>query len=318
VVGAVVAVLLVGIVDYVTGPRWSMLVFYLVPVAWAAAVVGRRVGLCLVGLVGVSGLLADVVFQPASTDRMVAFWNVMFMVGTLVVVVELVSRVGARRDAALRAERQRREFVGLAAQQLQAPVGAIDAAIGVFDASEESDEALARVAAESARAGRLASALLRLARLDQHEPTRGRLSELRAVVGQAVDRAARTRPGLQWRLEPDAEVSLPCDPDALGEALAELLENAGRHAVSRVDVTVSSGSDRVGVMVHDDGSGLPASATEVIFERFVSLDGHGGTGLGLPIARGIAEAHGGSLVYANRSFVLTLPMDPGPSGLRAD
>ena len=50
---------------------------------------------------------------------------------------------------------------------------------------------------------------------------------------------------------------------------------------------------------------------ELIFERFASLDDKGGSGLGLPIARGVARAHGGDLVYTGSAFVLTLPLSPG-------
>jgi two-component system OmpR family sensor kinase len=48
----------------------------------------------------------------------------------------------------------------------------------------------------------------------------------------------------------------------------------------------------------------------VAFQRFVSLDGRGGSGLGLPIARGIVEAHRGGLVYVGGSFVIRLPAGP--------
>ncbi|HMC43674.1 MAG TPA: ATP-binding protein, partial [Acidimicrobiales bacterium] len=58
------------------------------------------------------------------------------------------------------------------------------------------------------------------------------------------------------------------------------------------------------------GPGLPDAARASVFERFVSLDGHGGSGLGLPIARGLAEAQGGHLDYEDDSFVLTLPARP--------
>lgn len=69
-------------------------------------------------------------------------------------------------------------------------------------------------------------------------------------------------------------------------------------------------ADRFGalqVVVADDGPGVPTGEREAVFDRFVSTDG--GSGLGLPIARGIVQAHGGRLVVDDRGrFVLTLPL----------
>jgi signal transduction histidine kinase len=62
------------------------------------------------------------------------------------------------------------------------------------------------------------------------------------------------------------------------------------------------------VRVKDDGPGVPREDTERIFDRFASLDGKGGSGLGLPIARGVARIHGGGLVYAQGAFVLRVPI----------
>jgi signal transduction histidine kinase len=68
------------------------------------------------------------------------------------------------------------------------------------------------------------------------------------------------------------------------------------------------------ISVHDDGPGLPEGARSAVFERFVSLDGHGGSGLGLPIARGLAEAQGGTLDYEDGSFVMRLPVPDTAAG----
>jgi signal transduction histidine kinase len=62
----------------------------------------------------------------------------------------------------------------------------------------------------------------------------------------------------------------------------------------------------VRVVVADDGPGVPDTEVEQVFARFVSLDGRGGSGLGLPIARSLARSMGGELRY-DEGFVLELP-----------
>jgi two-component system OmpR family sensor kinase len=71
-------------------------------------------------------------------------------------------------------------------------------------------------------------------------------------------------------------------------------------------VGVSGGTARI--VIADDGAGVPDENRERVFERFASLDDKGGSGLGLPIARGVARAHGGDLVYTGGAFELTLPV----------
>jgi two-component system, OmpR family, sensor kinase len=56
---------------------------------------------------------------------------------------------------------------------------------------------------------------------------------------------------------------------------------------------------------------VPPQERDRIFERFASLDDKGGWGLGLPIAEGVARAHGGDLAYTGRAFILTLPLHSG-------
>jgi signal transduction histidine kinase len=90
---------------------------------------------------------------------------------------------------------------------------------------------------------------------------------------------------------------------------------ARRHAASRVDLFVEPADDRVHVRVVDDGAGVPVAACERIFERFISIDGKGGSGLGLPIGRALARAQGGDLSYdRKRGFVLVLPLKGGAKG----
>jgi signal transduction histidine kinase len=107
------------------------------------------------------------------------------------------------------------------------------------------------------------------------------------------------------------------DEAHLTRVVANLADNAERHAVRRVEFAVSRQDDWVRLSVTDDGPGVPAAERERIFERFVRLDSartHEGTGagLGLAIVRGIVEAHGGTVWVEDGApgarFVVQLPL----------
>jgi signal transduction histidine kinase len=88
------------------------------------------------------------------------------------------------------------------------------------------------------------------------------------------------------------------DQAALERTVRNLLDNARRHASSRVVVNVRREGRRAVVTVDDDGRGVPDDELDAIFTRFHRLDAgrsrnHGGTGLGLAIVRGVARSHGG-------------------------
>jgi signal transduction histidine kinase len=313
-VAATIAVVLVGVVDYATGPRVSMIVLYLVPVTWLAARAGRWPGSTLAAFSAAVAIVADILLQPASSDRFAAGVNVVVMLITLLVIVELVQRLRIRADAARQAEEHGREFLGYAAHQLRTPLARINACVDalMLDPSgvNEHEALLGSLSEETARAGRLLQSLLLIARLDQHEPLNLQTANLDTIVQREVDRAARSRSSIRWitELPSAASTSLECDADRVAEAIANLLDNAGRYARHEVTVTVRTRSESVDIDVRDDGPGIPPEQRDLAFARFGTVGPHGGTGLGLPIARSIADAHGGSLHYDGKSFILRLPM----------
>jgi len=108
------------------------------------------------------------------------------------------------------------------------------------------------------------------------------------------------------------------DRALLVRAVRNVLDNARRHAETKVTVNVGGG-ERASLQVYNDGEEITAEQREYIFEPFTRLDGarardEGGAGLGLSIARRIAEVHGGSLevvdVTHGAAFLLTLPNAP--------
>jgi signal transduction histidine kinase len=112
----------------------------------------------------------------------------------------------------------------------------------------------------------------------------------------------------------DGTTRIEGDPVRLRQALDNLVTNAVRHAPGEeVVVAVEPGDGVVRVAVSDRGPGIAAEEHERIFEPGAQLDaGRGGSGLGLPLARAIAVAHGGELTVSSEqgegaTFTLVLP-----------
>jgi signal transduction histidine kinase len=109
-------------------------------------------------------------------------------------------------------------------------------------------------------------------------------------------------------------------PTALKRCVRNLVENAVKYGRA-VSVVLDDNDDRLQILVRDEGPGIPESELERVFDPFYRLEGSrsrdtGGTGLGLTIARSIAESHGGRLTLENRpagglDARLTLPRYPG-------
>jgi signal transduction histidine kinase len=146
---------------------------------------------------------------------------------------------------------------------------------------------------------------------------RRRLVDLDEVVhGRVAGFRAAGEPRLE--VGPMTPVQVDGDPDQLQRVVGNLLDNAVRHARSRVLVTLrEEPAGWAELVVSDDGPGVPAADRDRVFERFTRLDearsaGDGGAGLGLAIARDIAERHGGSVALEpdgapGARFVLRLP-----------
>ncbi|MEV5902393.1 HAMP domain-containing sensor histidine kinase [Streptomyces sp. NPDC052127] len=195
-------------------------------------------------------------------------------------------------------ERQRR-FVADASHELRSPIASLRTQLEVGVAHPGLLDVPGAVE-DTVRLQRLAADLLLLARLDAGEGP---------VAGARVDPVALAREEAAGRPEVTVVVE-PGEPapgevagsrGQLGRVLANLLDNAHRHARSAVTVTVRrEGGRQVVVEVADDGDGVPEADRERIFERFVRLDDargrdDGGAGLGLAIARDVAVRHGGTL-----------------------
>lgn len=113
----------------------------------------------------------------------------------------------------------------------------------------------------------------------------------------------------------DDDIGIAADGEAFTKIISNLLNNARKYSETFIQVSVRITDGNVEVRITNDGAKIPADKTEEIFKPFTRLDkSHSmpGSGLGLPMARSLAEMHGGRLVLNTASeyneFVLTLPM----------
>jgi signal transduction histidine kinase len=139
---------------------------------------------------------------------------------------------------------------------------------------------------------------------------------LHLLLRREVEHRRGSTPSVSLDAEPTTIIG---DEHLLSRALRNLTDNAARHARSRVELSLHHERGDAVVRVLDDGPGIPPEDQDRIFERFIRLDPgralvDGGAGLGLPIAREIAHAHGGSLTVVaslqGTLFELRLPRVP--------
>lgn len=196
-----------------------------------------------------------------------------------------------------RAASRQRRFVEDAAHELRSPLSSLRASVEVARSHPEAfptGELAAELAPEVLRMQALVDDLLLLARVGATGGRR-RPTNLRDVAEQV---AATRRAGVAVDVTGEGEATV--DGPAVERVVRNLVDNAVRHAGSRVRITVAGAR----VVVEDDGAGIAPEDRERVFERFVRLDEArqreaGGSGLGLAIAREIARDNGGDVVLGD-------------------
>jgi two-component system OmpR family sensor kinase len=211
-----------------------------------------------------------------------------------------------RLDAALG---QQRRFIADAAHELRTPMARMRSQVELALLERRGDASaratLGSLEAELARAARLVSELLVLARADAGvHATRTEMGYLDDVVLSAVRswRAAASERGITLTLSRVDETPMRLDSDAISRLFGALVENALRYTPrgGRVDVRVFTDAGDAVLEVEDSGMGIAPEERERVFERFyrgsaVRSVVPEGSGLGLAIARSIVEQHGGRI-----------------------
>jgi signal transduction histidine kinase len=215
-----------------------------------------------------------------------------------------------------------RQFMADASHELRTPVSIVRTAAQVAltretRSIEDYKESMTIVGEQAERLTRLVDSMFLLSRAEARGlPLVPEVLYLDDIVSESARglRIVAAGRGVTIETVGDVEVLMMGDDRLLRQLIANLIDNAVRHARTRVRVAVSRLSTGITIRVSDDGHGVPASDRHRIFQRFVRLDSqYAGAGLGLPIARWIAEAHGGQLVLEatgpdGSTFTVTLPV----------
>jgi two-component system sensor histidine kinase KdpD len=234
-----------------------------------------------------------------------------------------------RASVRAKAEELRSGLLSSVSHDLRTPLAAITGAGTLLLEEGATDPALRReltttVVEEAERLERLVANLLDMTRLESGvvEPRREWVP-LVEVVGSAMNRMERALAGREVTIDvPDTVPLLSIDPILVQQLFVNLLENAAKYtpAGSELSIRAAPEGGTLVVDVADRGPGIPPGEEERVFERFhrAARPGVRGVGLGLPIARAIAQAHGGRLSASNRPgggavFRLTLPILEPPA-----
>jgi len=254
-------------------------------------------------------------------------WTVMALRGQSGATSYLVG-LGSDVTMTRQLEQLKSQFISMVSHELRTPLTSIRASMQLLIAEEmtgnEDADQLVRVALSNAdRLIRIVNDILDMSKIEAGEmmvtPKRAALAQIvedsiRSVEGFAKDAGVRITPS------GDGVLDVLADPDRTIQVLINLLSNAVKHSPSGSTVEVTSVREgaMAAVAVRDHGPGIPSHKVDFIFEPFTQLDGSdtrriAGTGLGLTIAKALAEKQGGGIRVTSRegegaTFTLTIPL----------
>ena len=243
----------------------------------------------------------------------VTYFIIALTVGGLTAQLKAREHLAAQVQLAKDSERLRKTLLDCVSHELKTPLAGIAAAsqeLLRLTPDARNGEMLRELATEihagSHRLNRVVNTLLDMNRLESGvvQPNR-EWCDVRELLQSAIEIERDSVQGREVRLEVPEDTPLALlDHPLIQQAIAKLLANAGSHTPAQLPIEVDAEckNGHLVISVSDRGPGFPPELRERVFEKFYRGDGRraGGLGLGLAIARGFVEAHGGTLTAENR------------------
>jgi two-component system sensor histidine kinase KdpD len=253
------------------------------------------------------------------------FFIIALAVGSLTAQLKTREQLAAQVQLAKNSERLRKTLLDCVSHELKTPLAAIGAAsqeLLQLAANTQNAGMLTQLAGEihagSHRLHRVVNNLLDMNRLESGviQPNY-EWCDVRELLQSAIEIERESIDGREIRLDVPEDIPLALmDYGLIEQAVAKLLANAASYTQPRLPIELDAEyKDELVISISDRGPGFPIESAERLFEKFYRGDGRktGGLGLGLSIARGFVEAHGGKLTAENRDgggarFTIRLPV----------
>ncbi|MBQ6753262.1 MAG: HAMP domain-containing histidine kinase, partial [Clostridia bacterium] len=198
-------------------------------------------------------------------------------------------------------EKQKR-FISDAGHELKTPVSVVNANAELLEREIGQNQWLENIQYENERMGNLVTQLLDLARLENVETVKEEVNFSKVTAGEALPfESVAFEKGISLETEIEDNVLVEGNSAQLKQVVSILIDNALRHSKgAKVSVALKKTHGQAVLSVTNEGDEIPPEQRERIFERFYRADeartgGENNYGLGLAIAKSVADSHGGTL-----------------------
>lgn len=314
-----VLVVLIGIIDYISGPVFSSLTLFLIPVILVTRFAGRSAGIMISAASAITWVLVDLAVRPNHPQIIIPLWNLAEKSSIFLVVVYILLRLA-------RNEEERKNILSMLAHDMKNPVIVTKGFLSRMlsgKAGPVTERQLDYMTVMNDELGRLEGLIMNFLEFSRFETKEYRPVPVPFDIAFAVKRridAAKgeaDKKGITLLCEISGDMTTVVNADAVQveRVIANLLDNAIKYTGmgGKVSIMLSNRERESLVQITDTGVGIPEECISRIFDAFYRINRDSkGSGLGLSIARKIVEANGGKIwVESERgkgsTFSFTLP-----------